>query len=111
MKLKIEVFKNKNNYLNMNDYFINNQTLLIESNDQWEKFFSQNTERKNNKNTNQNFIIKRILKNIKGFELIIEKIKFNNQIINGYILDYSNFVGMFLYFENEEEITNYVIDT
>ncbi|MDE5841639.1 MAG: hypothetical protein K2H11_01535, partial [Malacoplasma sp.] len=27
------------------------------------------------------------------------------------ILDYSNFVGMFLYFENEEEITNYVIDT
>ncbi|MDE5767489.1 MAG: hypothetical protein K2H56_02965 [Malacoplasma sp.] len=111
MKLKIEIFKNINNYSKLKTASINNSVLLLESENQWKEFFSQNIERKNNKNPNQNFINKRILKNIKGFELIIEKINFNKNINKGYFLDYSSFVGIFLYFESENDILNYVIDT
>ncbi|MDE6893831.1 MAG: hypothetical protein K2J02_00455, partial [Malacoplasma sp.] len=42
---------------------------------------------------------------------IIEKINFNKNINKWYFLDYSSFVSIFLYFENENDILNYVIDT
>ncbi|MDE6893743.1 MAG: hypothetical protein K2J02_00005, partial [Malacoplasma sp.] len=71
MKLKIKIFKNINNYSKLKTTSIVDNVLLLENEKQWREFFSQNTERKNNKNPNQNFITKRILKNIKGFELII----------------------------------------
>ncbi len=111
MKLKIKIFKNINYYSKLKTTSIVDNVLLLENEKQWREFFSQNTERKNNKNPNQNFITKRILKNIKGFELIIEKINFNKNINKGYFLDYSSFVSIFLYFENENDILNYVIDT
>lgn len=111
MKLKIKILKNSNNYSELKKNLNNENILIIENKEEWKNFFSQNIKRKNGQNITENFINKRILKNIKGFELIIEKIKFNKKILEGYFLDYSSFISIYLYFESDQNLLDYVKDT
>lgn len=111
MKLEIQPIKNANIYKNLKS--LNNDKLVLNNKDNWEEFFLQNVDRKrhaSNPDSNEKYLKKRTMKNIKGFETLIDQIKYNKKIDSGFFLDYSSFVNIFQYFKNEEEIFNYILD-
>ena len=111
MKINLEPIKNKNIYDDLKTF--KNGNLLLETQENWSEFFLQNNDRKRNNNSGSNketYIKKRILKNIKGFELLIEQIKFNQEVKIGFFLDYSSYVNIFQYFKDNNDIYDYVLD-
>lgn len=115
MNFKVKTFKNNSIYESLKQYNKSTNELIIKEKNDWIDFLSQNKERKNKTNSNQNintnFINKRILKNIKGFDSLIQNSGFNKQLTSGYFLDYSSYVNIFLYFKDDQDLINYVIDT
>lgn len=111
MIVELNVVKNKNVYqktLNLND-----DNVTLKSKSDFENFFFQNKERKNKSNEkelNDNFKRKRINKSITAFEEVIQKIGFDKTKTDGYLLDYSSYVSIFSYFENENDLLLYVQD-
>lgn len=111
MKIKLNVLHNKQLYKQFN--FLDNDVLTIENIADFEEFMFQNKTRKNNnvKNDNDNFRFKRVKKNLKSFQDLINLIGYNKNDIKGYFLDYSSYVNIFLYFKNMDEILWMVQDT
>lgn len=111
MNLKLKNLHNQNIYNNLSSY--KDKTLCIDSIDKWKEYFLLNKERKNKEanSTNNNFLNKRIKKNLKGFELLVNSIGLNKKITNGYFLDYSSYVNIYLYFDSMDNILLYVNDT
>lgn len=111
MKIKLNVLHNKQLYKQFN--FLDNDVLTIENIADFEEFMFQNKTRKNNntKNDNDNFRFKRVKKNLKSFQDLINLIGYDKKDVKGYFLDYSSYVNIFLYFKNMDEILWMVQDT
>ena len=111
MKIKLNVLHNKQLYKQFN--FLDNDVLTIENIADFEEFMFQNKTRKNNnvKNDNDNFRFKRVKKNLKSFQDLINLIGYDKNDVKGYFLDYSSYVNIFLYFKNMDEILWMVQDT
>lgn len=102
--INVELYNDFQNYKNdKNEIILNNNQTII-------KFLTQN-EKIKNKINNENYFTKKIKKSLNSFKNLVEQIGFDNPIKSGYLIDYSNYIEIFLIAKNQNELIYHVEDT